>query len=165
MNQVKQGNMLRKLLNTSYIIAITVVTIDLLTKVYALAHLKLGATQKIFFWLNYRLFYNKGIAFSIFNDGLSWQRWLFIGITIGVVSSLIIWACYLNNNNSLCAIGFIVGGAVGNLIDRINYGMVIDFIDVHYKRWHWPIFNIADAAICIGAFIITAMLIRDIKLN
>ncbi|PCH57354.1 MAG: signal peptidase II [Legionellales bacterium] len=143
--------MLKKLCNISYIIAIVVIILDKLTKMYALAHFKLGVAKPVFSWLNYTLLYNKGIAFSLFNDGLIWQRWLLIGITVGVICSLIIWIYSQKNKHTLYAMGLILGGALGNLWDRINYGMVIDFIDVHYKHWHWPVFNIADAAICVGA--------------
>ena len=84
-----------------------------------------------------------------------WQRWFFT--VIGIAAAIyIIWLLYKNQTDKLLcfALSLILGGAIGNVMDRIMYGAVVDFIDLHYGNWHWPAFNIADSAICIGAALI-----------
>lgn len=103
---------------------------------------------------NFNLTYvhNTGAAFSLLNDAGGWQRWLFAGLAI-IMSGLIgVWMYRLKSHETLLgvALAMVLGGAVGNLVDRIAYGYVIDFFDVYYQSWHWPVFNIADSAIDIG---------------
>lgn len=95
---------------------------------------------------------NQGAAFSLLSDAGGWQRWFFIGLA--VIASLLI-AYWLKNmdrsqNWEAAAWALMLGGAVGNLIDRMIYGSVIDFLDVFYENWHWPAFNLADSAITVG---------------
>lgn len=102
--------------------------------------------------LDLTLSYNRGAAFSFLSDQGGWQRWLFVGVAICVCLFLLRWLAQLHRRERWLAftLGLILGGALGNVMDRLLYGHVIDFIDVHYGRWHWPAFNVADSAITLG---------------
>jgi signal peptidase II len=110
-------------------------------------------------FLALRKAYNPGAAFSFLSDASGWQRWLFVGLAVLVIGVLVAWLRRLPKGQGrlALALALILGGAAGNLIDRVLYGHVIDFIDLYYHNWHWPTFNIADSAITIGA----ALLILD----
>jgi signal peptidase II len=111
--------------------------------------------------LNWTLVYNPGAAFSFLSQAGGWQRWFFT--VIGIVAAIvIIWLLQKNTHDRpFCmALSLILGGAMGNVLDRLLYGAVVDFIDVHYDGWHWPAFNIADSAISIGA---TLIVINEIR--
>lgn len=104
-------------------------------------------------FFNLTLAHNYGAAFSFLADQSGWQRWFLSGLS-GVVSLiLLIWITRLKPEEKILAIGLslVLGGAIGNLWDRITLGYVVDFLDVYYGNWHWPAFNIADSAICVGA--------------
>lgn len=97
--------------------------------------------------------YNPGAAFSFLGDASGWQRWFFVALTLGISVFLLSWLRRLGpgERRTALALALILGGAIGNLIDRLVYGHVIDFLDVYYNDWHWPTFNIADSAIFVGA--------------
>jgi signal peptidase II len=103
-----------------------------------------------FFNLTY--VHNPGAAFSFLSQAGGWQRWFFSVMALVVSIVLAVWLKRLKKHEMLLAIGLalILGGALGNLIDRLLYGYVIDFLDVYYQDWHWPAFNIADSAITVG---------------
>lgn len=100
--------------------------------------------------------YNPGAAFSFLGDASGWQRWFFVVLTIFVSTVLLAWLRRLGprDRRTALALALILGGAIGNLIDRLVYGYVIDFLDVYYGDWHWPTFNVADSAIVVGAFLL-----------
>jgi len=102
------------------------------------------------------LAHNYGAAFSFLSDAGGWQRWLFTGLASVVTLVLIVWLFRLQAKEKLTAagLGLIIGGAVGNLIDRVLNGYVVDFIDVYYQDWHWPAFNLADSAITCGVILL-----------
>ena len=101
--------------------------------------------------INLTLAYNEGAAFSFLSDQGGWQRWLFAGLAIIVTLVLVGWMNKLQNERlAAISLALIIGGAIGNLIDRLLFGHVIDFIDLYYGEWHWPAFNVADSAIIIG---------------
>jgi len=104
-------------------------------------------------FLALRKAYNPGAAFSFLSDASGWQRWFFIGLALLVIGVLVAWLRRLPRGESrlALALALILGGAAGNLIDRVLYGHVIDFIDLYYRDWHFPTFNIADSAITLGA--------------
>lgn len=104
--------------------------------------------------LNITLAFNTGAAFSFLSSSGEWHRWFFAGFSLVMSAILAIWLYRLKREDQWQALGlsFILGGAVGNLIDRAIHGYVIDFIDVYYQHHHFATFNIADSAICIGAF-------------
>jgi signal peptidase II len=131
---------------------------DQLTKIIALNSLLPNTSQRVNAMMNWVLVFNPGAAFSFLADGLAWQKWFFIGIGL-VATVTILWLLKRHSKESLfCfSLALILGGAVGNLIDRFAYGAVVDFIDVYYQQFHWPAFNVADSAISLGA----ALLIFD----
>ena len=100
--------------------------------------------------------YNSGAAFSFLGDASGWQRWFFIVLAVAAIILLVTWLRRLSVGQkwTALALALILGGAAGNLVDRLFYGHVIDFIDVYYRNWHWPTFNIADSAITAGAFLL-----------
>ena len=112
---------------------------------------------------NFTLAYNTGAAFSFLSDAGGWQRWFFISLTVIVVAVLVNWLWRMRAEERLQAasISLVLGGAIGNLIDRVWLGHVIDFLDVYYGSYHWPIFNIADSAITVGV----VLLIIDLFFN
>ena len=139
-----------------YAVAAFIAIADQLTKSWASAALDLHETYTISSFFNFTLRHNYGAAFSIFADGSGWQRW-FLGILAAAVSVLlIVWIARLEKKNWLeaCALALVLGGAVGNLYDRVLLGYVVDFIVVHYEYHAWPAFNIADSAICVGAVLL-----------
>lgn len=130
-----------------------VVVLDQITKYIADSNLDLRVPVEVFLGLNMTLYYNKGAAFSILSNAGGWQRWFLMAISFVISLVLVFWLRNVDRNRKSLAWGLalILGGAIGNLIDRTLYGYVIDFIDVYYDYWHWPAFNIADSAISIGA--------------
>jgi signal peptidase II len=103
-------------------------------------------------YFNLTYVHNTGAAFSFLAQAGGWQRWLFAGLAVVMSSIIGVWLARLQKHETLMAwaLSLVLGGAIGNLIDRVAYGYVIDFLDVYYQDWHWPAFNIADSAICIG---------------
>lgn len=109
-----------------------------------------------FFKLTY--VHNTGAAFSFLSEAGGWQRWFFAGLAVVISVAIAVWLTRLQKHETLLAVALalILGGAVGNLIDRLAYGYVIDFLDVYYGTWHWPAFNIADSAITVGVLLMLA---------
>jgi signal peptidase II len=130
-----------------------VVVLDQITKQFAENTLLLHKPLAVFPGLNWTLMYNKGAAFSFLSQAGGWQRWFFISLSTAISIALIVWLRQLKKDQQVLSAGiaFILGGAIGNLIDRSLYGHVIDFIQVYYKDFYWPAFNIADSAITLGA--------------
>ena len=130
-----------------------VAVLDQITKTIADSRLDLRVPFEVIPGLNMTLCYNKGAAFSILSNAGGWQRWFLIAVSLIISIVLVFWLRNVDKNRKFLASGLalILGGAVGNLIDRSLFGYVIDFIDVYYKYWHWPAFNIADSAISVGA--------------
>jgi signal peptidase II len=146
-------------MNLSFLryLAISSITLllDQLTKWSALSNLQLGVPVPVLPFLNWLLLFNPGAAFSFLAQGSGWQRWFLTALGLAA-SVYIVWLMRKSlSDQMLCwALSLILGGALGNVLDRIMYGAVVDFIDVYYANWHWPAFNIADSAICIGAVLI-----------
>lgn len=131
-----------------------ILVLDLWTKAIALAHLELHEPiAAIDGLLNWMLTYNTGAAFSFLSDAGGWQRWFFSALAIGVSTLLTVWLARTPRRDWRQALPFalIIGGALGNLVDRLRYGYVVDFIDAYWREHHWPAFNIADSAIVGGA--------------
>lgn len=151
--------------------ALTVI-LDQLTKYIAEAELVLHQPLAIFPSFNLTLMYNKGAAFSFLSDAGGWQRILFVMLSVTISSFLFIWLKQIskdekqkNNNLLQIAIAFILGGAVGNLIDRALTGEVVDFIQVYYSSYYFPAFNIADSAITLGAGLLILDMLIEHKHN
>lgn len=138
------------------LMSVVIIGLDLWTKALATESLALYRPVEITSWLNMTLAHNYGAAFSFLSDAGGWQRWLFTGLASVVTVVLIVWLLRLPAKEKLtaAALGMIIGGAVGNLIDRIMNGYVVDFIDVYYSGWHWPAFNLADSAITGGVILL-----------
>jgi signal peptidase II len=136
-----------------------VVALDQTSKQMVDAAMRLHETIPLLPMFQLTYLRNQGAAFSFLSDAGGWQRWFFIGLA--AIASLLIayWLRHLDRkkNYEAAAWALVLGGAVGNLIDRVLYGSVIDFLDVFYGNWHWPAFNLADSAITIGI----AMLLLD----
>ena len=112
-------------------------------------------------FFNFTLTHNPGAAFSFLSNAGGWQRWLFIGLTIVISVILIHWLRNVPRGETRLSVALtlVLGGALGNLWDRLTLGAVIDFIDLHYHGWHWPTFNVADSAITIGAILLFTTLV------
>jgi signal peptidase II len=128
---------------------------DQVTKYFALLHLR-GSDIAVTPFLKLSLAFNTGAAFSFLNDAGGWQNLFFVGVAfvVSVVILFMIRRLGANETQVAVALMLVLGGAVGNVIDRVRFGYVVDFIDVYYRAWHWPTFNIADSAITIGAVLL-----------
>jgi len=140
-------------------LSVLVIVLDLSTKAIASHSLVLYQPVPVFPGFNWTLMHNTGAAFSFLSDAAGWQRWFFTVISIVVSIGIVVWMKRLNIKQIWLAVSLalIVGGALGNVWDRVTLGYVVDFIQVYYDKWSWPAFNVADSAISIGA----VMLIID----
>lgn len=146
-------------------LSLGVIVLDHLTKFIASSSLEYGVPVPVFPGFNFTLAHNLGAAFSFLSDAGGWQRWFFTVLALGVSVWLIWWLRRLNARvwTECAALALILGGAIGNVIDRVRLGYVVDFIDVYYGRWHWPAFNIADSAITVGAALLIWHSLRGSK--
>lgn len=144
-------------------LAAAVIALDLWTKQLAMTHLVMYEPVEVLPFLNWRLAHNPGAAFSFLAGAGGWQRWFFTVLAIGVSVFLLIWLLRTNRSDRLVplALSLVMGGAIGNAIDRVRFGYVIDFIDVHARGWHWPAFNIADSAIVCGIILLLFDALRE----
>ncbi|QWF70732.1 signal peptidase II [Methylomonas paludis] len=129
-----------------------VLVLDQASKLAIDSHMQLFESIGLLPSFNLTYVHNAGAAFSFLSQAGGWQRWLFAALAIVISSIIAIWLARLSRQQTwlAAALALILGGAIGNLIDRLLYGYVIDFLDVYYQNWHWPAFNIADSAICVG---------------
>ena len=138
-------------------ICVVVIVLDQWTKAIAVEHIAFGERIAVFPYFFWTMAYNTGVAFSLFADGESWQRYGLSAFAL-IVSGVFAWMMTtLHKHERLTAVAYalIIGGALGNVIDRIRLGHVVDFILLYYnERWQWPAFNIADSCIVIGAAIL-----------
>lgn len=134
-------------------LSLAVIVLDQLTKYVATDLLVYAEPVAVMPFFNLTLLHNLGAAFSFLSDAGGWQRWFFALLAIGVSAGIIVWISRLEAKQCWLAIALalIVGGALGNLWDRIVLGYVVDFIQLYYQQWYWPAFNVADSAISVGA--------------
>ncbi|QSV13648.1 signal peptidase II [Photobacterium ganghwense] len=149
-------------------LAALVFIVDIASKLVVMNTMEYGWPNRIELLPFFNLLYvhNYGAAFSFLSDAGGWQRWLFTAIALGVCALLVFWMRRSPASNKLAnsSYAMIIGGALGNLFDRMYHGFVVDFLDFYVGNYHWPAFNIADTAICIGAgLIILEGLIDDKK--
>jgi signal peptidase II len=139
-----------------YALALVLLLADQASKALAVGTLDYAAPVRLFAWFDLTLHYNEGAAFSFLSGAGGWQRWFFAALAIGVSAAIALWLYRLGKRQWPLALGLalVLGGAVGNLIDRLRLGYVVDFISVHYRDWYFPTFNVADAAISVGAAVI-----------
>lgn len=136
-------------------LSILVILLDQISKRLAVDLIALHHSIEVLPFFNWTLMYNEGAAFSFLSDQGGWQRWFLIILSSIVTAVLTIWLFRLQRDERPIAIALalIIGGAIGNLIDRILLGRVVDFVHLHYNEYYWPAFNIADSAITVGVTI------------
>lgn len=132
--------------------AATVLLLDQFSKLMVIGNYQLHQGTVLTSFFNLVRVHNEGAAFSFLASSGGWQRWLFTGIGLGA-AALIVWMLRAHPGQKLFAFALssILGGALGNVVDRLFYGYVVDFLDFHYMGWHFPAFNLADSAITLGA--------------
>lgn len=137
-------------------LSLFIIILDQAAKALIVHYLLYGQFVALLPFLNLTLQHNLGAAFSFLSGASGWQGWLFSGIAIAVSILIVFWIYRLKPKDYWNAVGLslVLGGALGNLLDRILHGYVIDFIQVYYQQWSFPVFNIADSAITIGAICI-----------
>lgn len=137
-------------------LALTVIALDRASKQWIVQNFWLGKSVPVLPFLNFTYTQNPGAAFSFLADKGGWSRFAFSGIAIIITMILLIIMYHLDTRDRLskAAYAMMIGGALGNVYDRIVHGVVIDFIDVYLGHWHWPTFNLADIGIFIGAVLI-----------
>lgn len=137
-------------------LSVLVIVLDQATKWIASAYLEFHQLTPVMPYFDWYLAHNEGAAFSFLADQGGWQRWFLSGLTFIISVLILYWLYTLENYRKYSAIAFslILGGAIGNLIDRVSYGYVIDFIQVWLGDYPWPSFNIADSAIFVGAILL-----------
>ena len=135
-----------------FVIALIVVLLDQLTKLWVLNSFETFEIVTVLPVFNLTLVFNEGAAFSFLADAGGWQRYIFVSISAVMSIVFVIWLSRVKSHERWLATGlaFLLGGAVGNLIDRVQLGHVVDFISLHYQHWYWPAFNLADSAITVG---------------
>jgi len=136
-----------------YLLSLAVIVLDHITKYIASTNLEYAQLVPLLPVLDLTLLHNKGAAFSFLSDAGGWQRWFFMAVAIGVSAWIALWLSRLPAQKRWLAasLALILGGAVGNLIDRLVQGYVVDFIFVHWGEHYFPAFNVADSAITVGA--------------
>ena len=148
-----------------YLLSAVVIVLDQVTKIWVESALHYREVVEVIPFFNLTLAYNPGAAFSFLADQPGWQRWFLSALAIVVSLVLVVWIKKLRQEEYSLGypLALILGGAVGNVIDRIAYGHVIDFLDVYYKNQHWPAFNIADSAICVGAVLMIWLSFKEAR--
>lgn len=146
-----------------FVLSFIIFGIDQLTKYWASLFLIPYEPKAVMPLVNFTLAFNTGAAFSFLSNSGGWQRWFFTGFSLIMSVALAIWLYRMPSREKMqaAAVALILGGAAGNLLDRALMGYVTDFIDVFYKNHHWPVFNIADTAICIGALLLLVDLCKN----
>jgi signal peptidase II len=136
-------------------LAFAVIVLDQLTKLLIVDAFAYGDSRPVTGFFNLVRVHNTGAAFSFLAGAGGWQRWFFVGLGLAA-SGFIVWMLRSPGTTRLlaCALSLILGGALGNVIDRLLHGHVIDFLDFHWAGWHFPAFNVADSAITVGAVLL-----------
>ncbi len=136
-------------------LAAGLVLVDQLSKLAVLARFQLGESLEITSFFNLVLVYNPGAAFSFLAAAGGWQKWFFVALALGISAWIIhMLLTHPEQKRQNLALTLILGGALGNVIDRVAYGAVVDFLDFHLAGWHWPAFNVADSGITVGAVLL-----------
>ncbi len=145
------------------LLALLVVVGDQASKWLASSQLAMGERASVLPFLSWVLWHNDGAAFSLMAGFGGWQRWLFVGLAIGFSAFVLFELRRLRRPDRLqgCALGLLLGGALGNLIDRVSTGYVVDFVLLHYRGWYFPAFNLADTALTLGAALLIFCMLRD----
>jgi signal peptidase II len=155
----------RSYVRLGLILALLIIAADQASKVYVTQVLLAdGMPVKLTGWLNIILVMNKGVSFSLFSDGSDTVRWVLTAVALAIALVLTIWLFRAPGWFTAMALGLVIGGAIGNAIDRIRLGAVIDFVDFHvpaWNDWHFATFNVADSAISTGVFLLLLAALFD----
>lgn len=133
----------------------TIIAADFATKAWVLSAFHLHESVAVTSFFNLVLVMNPGASFSFLADAGGWQRWFFIVLALAI-SAWLVWEIRRHAQERLLPFAFtlVLGGALGNVIDRFRFGAVVDFLDFHVAGWHWPAFNVADSAITVGVILL-----------
>lgn len=144
------------------LLSVMVLLLDRGSKIWMMDALMPGESLPLLPFLNFTLAYNTGAAFSFLHNASGWQHFFLGGLAVGVTLIILVWLSRLPRRDwwHNIALTLILAGALGNAFDRVLYGHVVDFIDFHLGDWHFAIFNVADSAICIGAFMLILLWAR-----
>ncbi len=139
-------------------LSLLAIVLDQVSKLAIAGNMQLHESIPLLPYFNLTYVHNTGAAFSFLSEAGGWQRWFFAALAVMISVILSLWLARLQKHETLLAVALalVLGGAVGNLIDRLLYGYVIDFLDVFYGAWHWPAFNVADSAITLGVALLLA---------
>jgi signal peptidase II len=145
-------------------IAAAVIVLDQITKAMIVAAVRLGDARTVTPFFDIVRAHNRGAAFSFLNDASGWQRWFFVALGIAA-AAFIVWLLRRHGGQRMFgwALALILGGALGNVIDRLLHGHVVDFIQVHWQQHYFPSFNVADSAITIGAMLLILDELRRVR--
>lgn len=136
-------------------LAAVVIAADFLTKAWVLTTFHLHESVAVTSFFNLVLVMNPGASFSFLADAGGWQKWFFIVLALGISGWLVMLIRYHAKEKMMpAALALVLGGALGNVIDRLRFGAVVDFLDFHVAGWHWPAFNVADSAITVGVVLL-----------
>lgn len=139
---------------TGLIVASAVIILDQATKWWVVT-IFMNPPRVVDVWpfFNVVMVWNRGVTFGFLGNAPFWGQWAFVGLALAIVAVLLLWLRRVETKWRAAAIGLIIGGALGNVIDRVHYGAVADFLDFHVTGYHWPAFNFADLAITLGVAI------------
>ncbi|MDX1588976.1 MAG: signal peptidase II [Oleiphilaceae bacterium] len=151
-----------RLAKTGFIVALLIVVADLSTKWAATQWLSYASPVEVLPFFNLTLLHNTGAAFSFLAEAGGWQRWFFVLLAVVITGVLSVWITRLHSGERWLgtALCFVLGGAIGNLYDRVVHGYVVDFLHFHWAGYHFPAFNIADSFITVGAIMLAIDLFR-----
>ena len=141
-------------------LSVGVIVLDQLSKLYIATHMRLFEIISVLPVFNIVLFHNTGVAFSMLAGAAGWTRWCFIALALGITAAIVVWLIRMPAGASrwlAAGLSLVAGGALGNAMDSLTHGYVVDFLQFHYQGWFFPSFNVADSAISVGA----ALLLLD----
>jgi signal peptidase II len=141
----------RRMLRLGLAFSLAIIVADQATKILVMQTLLAGGKAiEITSFLNLVVVWNRGVSFGLFSHDWAGAPWVLSALAVAIVVLLCFWLARTQRLVTALAIGAVIGGAIGNVIDRARFGAVYDFVDVHYAGWHWPAFNLADSAITLG---------------
>src|SRR5690348_9696115 len=138
-------------------LSVGVLVLDQLSKLYIATHMYLFEIITVLPVFNIALLHNTGAAFSMLAGAAGWQRWFFIGLALVITAAIVTWLLRMpakGNRWVAAGLSLVAGGAVGNALDRVTHGYVIDFLQFHWQGWFFPAFNVADSCITVGAILL-----------
>ncbi|GAB6052746.1 signal peptidase II [Magnetospira thiophila] len=148
---------LRARLTTGLPLALLVLVLDQFSKWWIIERVMVPPRMiEVTSFFNLVMVWNRGVSFGMFDSGSAASIWILSGVAVSIAIVLVIWMLRAERRALVVLLALIIGGAVGNLIDRLRFGAVADFLDVHVGGLHWPAFNVADSAITVGALLLVA---------